>query len=175
MLPVPSLVEILSHQPFRFVLEGSRVNGIVTRADLQRVPVRIMAFGLVTLLEMHLRELVLRACPNKEWRDALSRARLDKAQELQAKRLCQDTGIGLLECIQLCDLREIVAKRKLSLGWTPQVPSSHLRDQLRGIEKFRDTLAHAQEVDPMGIVEQFGSLMRMVETISQAIRPGGRQ
>ena len=149
-LPVSRLMEVLSDEPFRFVLEGSRIGGIVTTADLQRVPVRIMAFGLVTLLEMHLRELVAKAFPDEEWHESLSCARLEKARQLQQHRLREDAGIGLLECAQLCDLRDIVVKRELSLGWTPPVTPAELGEQLRKIEAFRNTLAHAVSFQNLG-------------------------
>ena len=48
------LFKVLGIRPSVFVLAGSAVTGIVTRADLNKPPLRIYLFGLISLLEMHL-------------------------------------------------------------------------------------------------------------------------
>lgn len=56
--PLMKLLPILKQTPRLFVLDCNRVNGILTCGDLQKAPVRMLLFGLVTLLEMNLQRLV---------------------------------------------------------------------------------------------------------------------
>ena len=51
--PLMELLPLLREKPRLFVLESNRINGIVTCGDLQKAPVRMLLFGLVTLLEMN--------------------------------------------------------------------------------------------------------------------------
>ncbi len=147
-LPVAALFETLQKQPFLFVLQGRNIVGIVTKADLQRVPVRILMFGLITLLEMNLRESIREYYGDDDWIRVLDdEERLQKAQDLQAKRISKDASIGLLECTQLCDLKEIIARgpllQKILLGMS----KNQFRTRLKQIEKYRNDLAHAQVLD----------------------------
>ena len=48
--PLIDLLPILHDGSQIFVLDRNRVSGIVTRGDLQKAPVRMLLFGLVTLL-----------------------------------------------------------------------------------------------------------------------------
>src|SRR5258706_16219777 len=52
--PLPGLLATLRDRPHAFVLVGAEVRGIVTRADLNKPPVRVYLFRLVSLLEIHL-------------------------------------------------------------------------------------------------------------------------
>ena len=55
-----ALLTVLLNKERVFVLTGPQVRGIVTRADLNKPPVRVYLFGLMSLLEMHLRFWVSR-------------------------------------------------------------------------------------------------------------------
>ena len=52
---------------------------------------------------------------------------------------------------------------------------TELRERLREIETLRNTLAHAQVVEPMGIVAVFHDLMNIVEATSQAVRAEAKE
>jgi hypothetical protein len=53
--PLRDLLTSLCDREGIFVLVGSAVSGIVTRADLNKPAARIYMFGLISLLEMHLK------------------------------------------------------------------------------------------------------------------------
>ena len=54
--------------PCRFVVRGERITGLVTLSDLQRLPVRMTLFALLTGFEMTLIEAIRRHCPeDDEW------------------------------------------------------------------------------------------------------------
>jgi predicted transcriptional regulator len=80
--PVLDLLPILRDRQRVFVLQGNRVTGIASRSDLQKAPVRMLLFTLVTLLEMHLQRLVVAHYPLSEWPPPLSPARLQLAERV---------------------------------------------------------------------------------------------
>jgi integrase len=84
--PLYDLLAILREKEHVFVRIGSAIKGIVTRADLNKPPVRVYLFGLVSLLEMHLQFWVRRAYGEESWKEKLKKDRLDAAEELQAER-----------------------------------------------------------------------------------------
>jgi hypothetical protein len=158
-LPVVDLFEMLQKQPFLFVLQGRSIVGIVTKADLQRVPVRILMFGLITLLEMNLRESIREYYGDDDWIRLLNdEERLQKARDLQAKRISKDASIGLLECTQLCDLKEIIACGPLLQEIFLGLPKKRFRNRLKQIEKYRNDLAHAQVLDIELLLDIFSEI-----------------
>jgi hypothetical protein len=146
-LPVVDLFEMLQKRPFLFVLQGRSIGGIVTKADLQRVPVRILMFGLITLLEMNLRESIRQRYTNNDWIDMLSEKRKEDVKGLQVERQKKDASIGLLECTQLCDLKEIIACDPLLQKIFAGLSKNQFRNRLERIEYYRNNLAHAQVMD----------------------------
>jgi len=162
-LPIVEVFEALYENPFLFVLRGRRIEGIVTKADLQRIPVRILMFGLITLLEMNLREIVRNQYGEGDWVEALNKTRMDKARKLQEERNEQDTGIGLLECVQLCDLRDIVAKGPLLHEMFPGLSPIPFEKCLKEIEDYRNNLAHAQALDLSQLLNVFRQLQKTLD------------
>lgn len=80
------LLPLLQTRPFVFILDRTKVNGLVTRADLEKSPVRMLLFGLVSLLEMYLLSMVRVYYPGDSFRDRLKPYRLAKAEGLLAAR-----------------------------------------------------------------------------------------
>jgi hypothetical protein len=144
--PLETLFKILWDSPQVFVLENNVIAGIITRADLQKAPVRILLFGLVTLLEIQILQLIRVYYPNDSWEEALSPGRLDKAKDLYTERLARNEEIDLADCLQLCDKRTLVLKDKriresLSFG-----SNGEAERFLEDVEKLRDRLAHGQDI-----------------------------
>ncbi len=142
--PLASLLSILRTREHVFVLVGPHVRGIVTRADLNKPPVRVYLFGLISLLEMHLGFWLKDAYPNDAWTQKIAPKRLKKAEKLQRDRRSRNQQMSLFECLQFCDKRDLVLARKelrdrLKLGSTGQA-----RSLLERGENLRNLLAHSQ-------------------------------
>lgn len=162
-LPVADLFETLQKQPFLFVLQGRRIFGIVTKADLQRVPVRILMFGLITLLEMNLRESIRQYYGDNGWDHLLNEKRLGDAKKLQNTRIIKDASIGLLECTQLCDLKEIIARGPLLQEIFLGLSKKQFCTRLEQIEEYRNNLAHAQVLDLDPLLSIFSEIKQCLE------------
>ena len=143
--PLPLLLSELKKREHTFVLIGSEVRGIVTRADLNKPPARVYLFGLISLLEMHLAFWVRVAYPEESWFGELRAARQEKALQLHEERCNRNLETTLLECLQFCDKRDLVLARKelrekLALGGRTAAGRMLTRS-----EDLRNVIAHSQQ------------------------------
>lgn len=144
--PLARVLAELQNRTHAFVLVDHEVAGIVTRADLQKPPVRLYLFGLVTLLEMHLTGLIRRHYDDRTWTEELSEGRLEDARDFQDQRRRVDQDLDLVDCLQFADKRDLVLapeslRKELDIASKRQGQRS-----LREAQTLRDNLAHAQDL-----------------------------
>lgn len=160
--PIADLLRVLRSKERAFVLVGPDVKGIVTLADLNKPPIRVYLFGLVSLLEMHLRFWVRHAYADDSWKKHLSGKRLEYATEIQVERQKRNEQIDLLDCLQFCDLRDLLLRNEAlrnRLGFKSKGKGEEL---LKEAEKLRDRLAHSQQDIVEGI-----SWQELIDLIDQ--------
>jgi hypothetical protein len=159
-------VRVLAGEPQVFVSAFGQVAGVVTRDDLQKPPARMWLFGMVTLIELRYTGLIAEHCPGECWREYLSEGRLKKAEELMAERRRRHRPVGLLDCLQLSDKGQIVAKNEAIRGRTIFASRREAEAGIRLLEGLRNNLAHAQDIvssDWEAIVQLSGHLERALE------------
>jgi hypothetical protein len=142
--PLGELFVALADREYVLVMVQRSVAGIITRADLNKPPVRVYLFGLVSLIEMHLAYWVRTLYPDDAWRAHLSESRIQKAEALLAERAARNEATPLLACLQFCDKREILIKHEpwrldCDLG-----SKARAKEWLEDVESLRNTLAHSQ-------------------------------
>ncbi|MHC4992290.1 MAG: hypothetical protein ACYTGC_15055 [Planctomycetota bacterium] len=144
--PLRRLVLMLDERERVFVRLLGPVGGIVTRADLQKPPVRMWLFGLVTIIEHAFGEMIKSDYPDDAWRDQLSQGRLELAERFQAERKRRNQSLDLLSCLQFADKAHIVLKdpeTRDRLG----IPSrSAAKEAIRNVEQLRNLLAHSHDL-----------------------------
>jgi hypothetical protein len=142
----PRLVGLLSHVPRLFVTCFGRVGGIVTRSDLQKPPVRMWLFGMITILEMGLARLIETRFPDGNWRDCLSEGRLRKAEALLEERKRRNQELDLIDCLQFSDKGQITLKDELLREQVGYVSRRRGEDTIKRLEALRNNLAHSQDI-----------------------------
>jgi hypothetical protein len=161
--PLSAAVRILAAEPQAFVTAFGAVAGVVRRDDLQKPAARMWLFGVVTMIELRYTRLIAELCPNESWRQHLSEGRLKKAEELLTERTRRHRSIGLLDCLQLADKGQIVARNEAVRGRTIFTSRRQAEDGIRLLEGLRNNLAHAQDIvsaDWNAIVQLSGHLDR---------------
>lgn len=155
-----------------FVLVFGEVAGIITRGDLQKIPVRMWLFGLISLIEMHLLRIIRSYYPEEKWRFLISKNRLDMAQKILEDRQYENIAIDLADCLQFSDKYFILLKNKDYLeriGFTAVNPARRLFSRL---EKLRNRLAHAQDIitgnwpDIVDLINKTEELLNNLEQIA---------
>lgn len=177
--PLSEALSTLRSREHVFVVVAAGVKGILTRADLNKPPVRIYLFGLVSLLEMHLRYWVKATYEGESWQQALKPSRLEAAQKLQEARRKRNTEISLLACLQFSDLRDLVLeveelRTKLGLG-----SKTKAKEWLEDAEELRNRLAHSQDDLVEGkswehLIDLVGMLDAAVSCSDQAVEERSR-
>lgn len=167
--PVPIVLSVLKSRQRMFVLVGPDVKGIVTRTDLNKPPLRIYLFGLVSLLEMHLSFWVRAEYDERAAREALSDGRVRFAERIQEERRSRGHETDLLDCLQMCDKRDLLLKRERVCGQLGLTDKRDAIDRLKRAEALRDLLAHGQQnlVDGSsweGVIEQVEWMESVVHT-----------
>ncbi|MBD2293447.1 hypothetical protein H6G06_08090 [Anabaena sphaerica FACHB-251] len=144
--PLMKLLPILPQKSRLFVLDCNQVSGIITCGDLQKAPVRMLLFGLVTLLEMNLLRLVRLYYPQDSWQKILKPDRLEAAQKLWCESQQRNEATDLLDYLQFCDKRELVLNQPElfdKLGLKSKRSGERF---LKSAEHLRNRLAHAQNL-----------------------------
>ena len=140
------LVPRLKEQRRLFVSILGRVGAIVSRSDLQKPPVRMWLFGMVTLIEMRFRRMIDRQYPNGQWREFLSEGRIQKAESLLAERQRRQQELSLVDCLQLSDKAQIVARSLELRSMTRFTSRRQVEEAGKRLEKLRNNLAHSQDI-----------------------------
>jgi hypothetical protein len=135
--------------------------GIATAADVQKAPVRMWLFGLVSIFEMQMLRLVREAHPNGEWEEHLSEERIKKAREIQELR---KDAHDLVDCLQLSDKCTIIKKTALKgkLGFISSTKASELFGK---VEELRNDLAHSQD-----LAKHWPSFLKVAEEMERVIK-----
>lgn len=133
--PLTWFVRHALESPYRLVIRHGNIEGIVTRSDLQKLPVRLLVFTLITHLEMTMADLIRRALDEDAWVQLLSENRRHKLREKQQSLLRGRMDLPLIELTEFCDKRDII-KKHFKQG-------KRFEKELKAIENLRNTIAHA--------------------------------
>jgi hypothetical protein len=143
---LPMAVILLSETPRIFITTFGRVGGICTRSDLQKPPVRMWLFGMVTIIEMGLMQAIESDLPDQAWRRYVSDARLEKADALLAERQRRNQDLNLLDCLQFSDKGQIVLRDeglRKKFGFESRRKGE---ETIKRLEALRNNLAHSQDI-----------------------------
>lgn len=141
--PIAEIFSVLSEINFAFVIAGKHISGIITKADINKPPVRIYLFGMTSLFEMHLSAWVNHYYVNDSWVQEVSENRMQDAAKIHELRKGNNQELSLLECLQLCDKRDLLAKSK-QFREDFDFSRASFDSFVKNVEKVRNELAHSQ-------------------------------
>ena len=144
--PIADVILKLKDYPRLFVQVFGQVGGIVTRTDLQKPPVRMWLFGMVTLIEMRMTRMIELVSQDDDWVCFVSEGRLGKAKELLAERKRRQQDLGLLSCLQFSDKCQIIARDERLRSQTRYESRRRVEEAGKRLERLRNNLAHSQDI-----------------------------
>lgn len=159
------LVLMLKDRRRIFVSLLGNVGGIVSRTDLQKPPVRMWLFGMVSLIEMRFNRLIDEFCPDDAWSEYLSAGRVGKARSLQEERNRRNQNVDLLDCLQLSDKAQIFARNDQLRKMMRFESKRQLEEAAKMIEKLRNNLAHSQDI----ITGDWDTIVRLSENLDSVL------
>lgn len=102
------VIHVLTRHDYCFVTMLGNVAGVISRDDINKPMVRMWLFGIVTMVEMGLMQLIQERFPNGSWEDKVSEGRLQKALGIQKERQRRNLYCDLMDCLQLSDKAQIL-------------------------------------------------------------------
>ena len=123
---------------YRLVVKGTKIDGIVTRSDILKLPVRLYIFALITNLELLMTEIIQQHFSNEnEWMNLISEGRRGLINQNYVYFKKSRLDPPKIELSNFCDKYTIIEKK------------FHLKDGFRSdmakIEKnLRNPIAHAR-------------------------------
>jgi hypothetical protein len=145
--PMLEALEALKDSRWVFIKFLGNPSGIITRGDLQKAPMRMWLFGLITLLEMQMTRKIREQYPNGEWIIYLSPGRQQKAQQTYKDKQIKNENLDILECLYLTD-KATIFKKSQPLGNFLNIINKNEWETFMGslTNELRNNLAHASEI-----------------------------
>jgi hypothetical protein len=168
---LPSAFAALRERRHVFVTVLGHVGGIVTRGDLQKAPVRLWLFGLVSLLEMQMLRVVRERYPDDAWSPLLSEERLTGVRQVFAERRRRNEENDLSDCLQLGDKATILMKDPELFALSGFPSKRALELFFKEVGALRNALAHANDILAgrwpalVGLVSSLEGLLERLECV----------
>src|SRR5690606_28851255 len=95
----------------RLVVSGSEISGLVSLADLQKLPVRAALFAMITHVEITMTGAIRREFDGSDaWMERLSDDRQAKVEEIAAKSRDENNFVDSILSTQFADKTTIIQK-----------------------------------------------------------------
>lgn len=158
-------LKVLQHRNWLFVRFLGKPSGIITRGDLQKAPIRMWIFGLVTLLEMQMLRCIRRFHPDESWKTFLNGDSISLAQEKLRKLRSRNEATCLDDCLSLDDKARIFKASKPLLKLTDAPNGTDWWNFACRLRDLRNDLAHAGDLSP----ENWSRLSTDVERVEKLL------
>jgi hypothetical protein len=144
--PMLEVLESLYYKEQLFVKVKRNITHIVSRSDIDKIPIRIWLYGIISLFEIELKEIIKIVV--NDWEKKISEKRLDSAKRLFALKKERNEEIDLLGCVQLVDVGTIVNQSwDCFKDYFPvSLAKAEVTEGFEQINILRDTLAHGQKL-----------------------------
>lgn len=142
--PLSAVIRAVHQADYCFVRMLGQPSAVVGRKDLEKAPMRMWLFGMITLLETALTEAVEFFFPDGAWNGHLPAGRLEKAKALRAERERRHQEADLLNCLQMADkvlvlLKDATVRQRMGVVSRRETEAS-----FKQIQSLRNNLAHGQ-------------------------------
>ncbi|VAW65714.1 hypothetical protein MNBD_GAMMA11-1771 [hydrothermal vent metagenome] len=156
------VIHVLTRHDYCFVSIWGEVSGVITREDINKPQVRMWLFGLVTMIEIGITQLIEKIYPEESWRGTLSEGRLEKAEKVWKERRRRNLQCQLIECLQLSDKAGILINNKDTLELMGFDSGKQAKKVVKELESLRNHLAHAQDI----VSHDWAQIARLVNRLS---------
>ena len=167
-----SLAEVyplFQERTFLFVLQGTRVEGIVTPGDFQRAPFRMYLFGLLGLLEMGVVHLVLDVYGDEDWQmlPEAQKAREEAERWYKRAKRHGEEPRSKFEVASLASKLHVIKNAERVLQrFDEDERQLILTLDLKAVKTLRDNLAHAKDLT-YGLPGRWGQVCRLAKHLER--------
>jgi hypothetical protein len=142
------------------------VAGVICRDDINKPMVRMWLFGLITMIETPMVQMIEKEYPDESWQIVVYGERLKKTQVIQEERLRRNQHCSLIDCLQLPDKAKIAIEHPQILGIFGFESRCSGKQAIKSLESLRNNLAHARDT----VTHDWAQIPRMSQRIEEMSR-----
>jgi len=157
------VIHALTRHDYCFISLLGQVQGVISRDDVNKPYMRMWLFGIITLTEMQVTNLIRKHFGQSEWHNLIPAARLKLAQELQLERRRLNQHSELIDCLQLADKGLLLINDPILFSSLGIRSRSAAKKVLKQFQSLRNNLAHAQDISTYDWVQIARLSMRLLE------------
>jgi hypothetical protein len=157
------VIHVLTRHSYCFISMLGQIQGVISREDVNKPYMRMWLFGIVTLTEMRITELVKRHFRGDAWHHLIPEARLQAAQNLQLERKRLNQHVELIDCLQMADKGLLLINQPELLSEFGFSSKRAAKTVLKHFQSLRNNLAHAQDISTYDWAQIARISMRMLE------------
>lgn len=158
-----------------FIRFLGEVTAIITKGDLQKIPVRIWLMGLLSLLEMQFLRIIRLWFADNQWEklNAISHKNLNQAKGIFASRKQKGQSIDLLECLYWIDKANIVARIPSMSKYLRYNNRKIMGKKFREFSELRNDIFHGYDYLSnywprlFSLIQEITDMLQMLEKINQ--------
>ncbi len=158
-------IRLIKKHNHLFLLNKNQISGIVTRADLQKMPIRLLAFSMMSYLEMIFSAIIKTYIDDNYLAKYINLNRYESAKRIFNERMKRNEAIDLISCIQLADQRDILAKNPRFLEKIGLSKKQFVRE-MKDMIDIRNEIAHSQKIETIND----DSLLNALEFVEQILQ-----
>ena len=139
---VHEMIDLFQKSRFFFVNRANDLVGLVTYADLDKIPVRAWLFILISKFEFLLLQLIKNFHKGSSWLDELTPKRRKKIADLFDEKRRHDIDISLEDCLNFGDMIELLecdSKLRSFVGYSSK---SSCKRECSGLDVLRNNVMH---------------------------------
>ncbi|HID50025.1 MAG TPA: HD domain-containing protein, partial [Chromatiales bacterium] len=160
------VIHVLTLHQYCFIAVLGDVAGYISRSEINKPVVRMWLFGIITIIEMELVQMIEEYYPAEAWTGFLTAGRLAKARALQEERQRRNQHCKLMDCLQLSDKAQILIQQPDFLRLVDMDSKRAAKRIVRELESLRNNLAHAQDIVTHDWAQIVRLTYRLEETFS---------
>ncbi len=165
---LPALLTALHERGWLFISVRDHPWGIVTWADVEKVPMRMYLFALTSFVEMEMARLVEHFYPQDGWQEYLSRPALKKARRIFEERVQSNTEINLVQCTQFFHKIRVLRNAQPLLDHLG-VDGQRWTAELEELNTLRNHLAHSNGIASL-LKPNASRVVRRAHDLVEALR-----
>lgn len=164
--PISEAVNVLTLYDIGFVTLFDEIGAVISREDMNKPAAKMWLFGIITMMEAEITDLIGKSFDEEEWIAFITPARAEKARMLLLERKRLKQSATLLDCLQFSDKGQIVFEIEGFLQSVGYATKSAAKRSLRDLESLRNNLAHSQNITD----HDWAPIARLTKTFEEALR-----
>jgi len=157
------VVHVLTRHEYCFVSLLGQIQGVIGREDTNKPYMRMWLFGIITLTEMRITEVIKKHFGLNEWQNLIPAARLEAAKAIQLAKARINQQSELIDCLQLADKGLLLINNTELLSRLGFNSKNAAKKVVKQFQSLRNNLAHAQDISTYDWAQIARISMRMLE------------